>query len=77
MFPRYIPKTLACATWADSVSQSEIARLYGAAEPEGMSNLLRSEVRWWVVGLFGVAKQLQDGGRRFESWRQASKFVGQ
>ena len=45
MFPRHISKTMAYATWAGSVSRSEIARLYGAAEPEGVSNLLRSEVR--------------------------------
>ncbi|KAH8635784.1 hypothetical protein IG631_11185 [Alternaria alternata] len=75
MFPRHVSKTLACATWAGSVAWSETAKLFGAAEPEGMSNLPQAEARWWVVGLFGVARQLQDGRRRFESWRRTSQFV--
>jgi hypothetical protein len=75
IFPRHVPKTLACATWAGSVAWSETAKLSGAAEPEGMSNLPQAEARWWVVGFFGIARQLQDGRRRFESWRRTSQFV--
>jgi hypothetical protein len=75
IFPRHVSKTLACATWAGNVAWSETAKLSGAAEPEGMSNLPQAEARWWVVGLFGIAGQLQDGRRRFESWRRTSQYV--
>ena len=72
MFPRHVSKRLARAAWVGSVARSETAKSSGAAEPDGMSNFLQSAVRWWNVGFFGVARQLQDGRRRFESWQRTS-----